>query len=141
MGRRVIPPRTRDPRLVAMRRGGSLSDADHRLLAVWAAACAQHVLRLFEEARPGDDRPRKALEQARAWALGDITMAQARAAAPETDRAEAGGAECRWQRARLPRRIRALVLDDQRLRNSKYWSVFDFPSDALPDVPRSVKKG
>ncbi len=71
----------RDPRLVTVRRGGTLEDADHRLLAVWAAACAEHVLHLFEEAHPGDERPRCAVEQARAWARGQITMTEARSAA------------------------------------------------------------
>jgi hypothetical protein len=31
---------SRDPRLVTMRRGSTLKDADHRLLGVWAAARA-----------------------------------------------------------------------------------------------------
>jgi hypothetical protein len=47
------------------------------------------------------------------------------AAAPEDGREEAGRLECQWQRARLPSKIRELVLDDQRLRNEKCWSVFD----------------
>ncbi len=64
-----------------MRRGGTLQDAEHRLLAVWAADCAQHVLHFFEQAQPGDDRPRRAIEQARAWVRGEITMTQARTAA------------------------------------------------------------
>ena len=55
-----------DPRLVTIRRGGTLTDADHHLLAVWAADCAEHVLHYFEQARPGDDRPRRAVELARA---------------------------------------------------------------------------
>jgi hypothetical protein len=163
----------RDPRLVTVRRGGVLTDADHRLLAVWAAACAEHVLPLFEQAHPGDERPRRAIEQARAWARGEITMTQARTAAFAAHRAareasgaateaaraaghavavahmadhelgaaayairavraladpderdDAGRAECRWQRAQLPDEIRDLVLDDQRLRNRKCWSLF-----------------
>src|SRR4029079_9931405 len=52
-----------------------------RLLAVWAADCAQHVLHHFEEARPGDDRPRRAIELGRAWARGEIAWAEARTAA------------------------------------------------------------
>lgn len=64
----------RDLRLVTVRRGGTLLDSDHRLLAVWAADCAQHVLHFFEDAQPGDDRPRRAIELARAWARGEITM-------------------------------------------------------------------
>jgi len=63
-----------------VRRGGTLQDTDHHLLAVWAADCAQHVLHLFEEMRPDDDRPRRAIELARAWSRGEITMSQARAA-------------------------------------------------------------
>ncbi|HEX3513746.1 MAG TPA: hypothetical protein VHT26_07075 [Trebonia sp.] len=65
---------------MTIRRGGTLTDADHRLLALWAASCAEHVLGLFESARPGDLRPRQAIEQARAWVRGEATMMQARAA-------------------------------------------------------------
>jgi hypothetical protein len=165
---------SRDPRLVTVRRGGTLEDADHRLLAVWAAACAEHVLQFFEHAHPADTRPRQAIEQARAWARGEITMTQARtaafaahaaareasgaakeaaraaghavsvahmadhelgaaayairsvrSAADPDNRDEVGRAECRWQRTLLPVKIRELVLDDQRLRNKKCWSLFD----------------
>ena len=70
-----------DPRLVTIRRGGTLTDVDHHLLAVWAADCAEHVLHCFEQARPGDERPRRAIELARAWARGEITMTPARTAA------------------------------------------------------------
>lgn len=55
-----------DRRFVTIRRGGTL-DADHRLLALWAATCAEHVLHLFESLRPSDGRPRRAIEQIRAW--------------------------------------------------------------------------
>jgi hypothetical protein len=71
----------RDPRLITIRRGGTLEDADHQLLAVWAADCAEHVLGLFERARPHDDRPRRAIELGRAWARGEIRMTEARTAA------------------------------------------------------------
>ena len=64
-----------------MRRGGSLQDDDHRLLAIWAADCAEHVLHHFEQARPEDDRPRRAIELGRAWARGEIPWAEARTAA------------------------------------------------------------
>jgi hypothetical protein len=76
----VILPTVRDPRLVTIRRGGTLEDSDHHLLAVWAASCAEHVLHLFESANPDDRRPREAIEHARAWARGEVTMMQARAA-------------------------------------------------------------
>src|SRR5512134_1127416 len=170
----MILPKERDPRFITIRRGGTLTDSDHHLLALWAAACAEHVLHLFESAQPSDSRPRHAIEQARAWARGEITMSQARtaaghamaaardlsgaarhaayaagqaaavahvaahelgaaayairaarAAAPKSERDEAGRLECQWQRAQLPSEIRELVLDDQRLRNAYCWFVFD----------------
>ncbi len=77
----MILPKQRDPRFVTVRRGGTLTDPDHRLLALWAAACAEHVLGLFESAQPGDARPRQAIERARAWARGEIKMTPAREAA------------------------------------------------------------
>src|SRR5919202_3143192 len=77
----VILPKDRDPRFITIRRGGTLSDSDHQLLALWAALCAEHVLDLFESVKPSDSRPRHAIEQARAWARGEIRMSQARTAA------------------------------------------------------------
>src|SRR5919201_824578 len=76
----MILPKKRDPRFITVRRGGTLQDADHHLLAIWAADCAQHVLHLFEEMQPNDDRPRRAIESARAWTRGEVTMSQSRAA-------------------------------------------------------------
>ncbi len=77
----MILPKERDPRFITIRNGGSLQDSDHQLLALWAADCAEHVLHLFENVQPNDSRPREAIEQARAWAKGQITMSQARQAA------------------------------------------------------------
>jgi thymidine phosphorylase len=76
----MILPKVADPRLVTIRRGGTLTNADHHLLALWAASCAEHVLHFFESARPGDPRPRQAIEHARAWVRGEVTMMAARAA-------------------------------------------------------------
>ncbi len=170
----MILPKERDPRFITIRRGGTLADADHHLLALWAATCAEHVLHFFESARPSDLRPRQAIEQARAWVRGEIKMSKAReaagaanaaardlsgaarhaayaagqaaavahvaahelgaaayaikavrAAAPDDEAERAGRQECQWQREQLPEAIRALVIDDQRLRNSICWSVFD----------------
>ncbi len=170
----MILPKKRDPRFITVRRGGTLQDADHHLLTIWAGDCAQHVLHLFEEMRPDDERPRRAIESARAWTRGEITMAQsqaagghamaaardlsgaarfaayaagqaavvahvaahelgaaayaikaAREAALEGQAEEAGRLECAWQREQLPREIRDLVLDDQKVRNEICWFVFD----------------
>jgi hypothetical protein len=170
----MILPKKRDPRFITLRRGGTLTDADHHRLALWAADCAEHVLPFFEAVQPHDDRPRRAIELVRAWVRGEVTMQQSRTgaghanaaardlqgaarhaafaagqaaavahvaahelgaaayaikaarAAVNDDQAEAAGrSECAWQRAQLPREIRELVLDDQRLRNEICWYVFD----------------
>ena len=71
----------RDPRFVTVRRGGTLEDSQHRLLAAWAADCAEHVLDYFLLQHPNDDRPQRAIEQARAWSRDEISMTQAREAA------------------------------------------------------------
>ena len=76
----MIFPKVRDPRFVTIRRGGTLTDSDHHLLALWAASCAEHVLDLFESVQPEDPRPREAIEQVRAWVRGEVKMMQARAA-------------------------------------------------------------
>lgn len=73
----MILPKDRDPRLVTVRRGGSLSDEDHHLLAEYAAQCAEHVLPVFEDARPEDPRPREAIAVGRAWVRGEVPMRQA----------------------------------------------------------------
>lgn len=53
----------------------TLSAADRRLVAEWAADCAERVLWLFETANPSDDRPRAAIAQTRAFARGELTAA------------------------------------------------------------------
>lgn len=170
----MILSKVRDPRLVTLRRGGTLTDTDHHLLALWAASCAQHVLDLVEAVRPEDPRPRQAIEAVRAWVRGELPMMKARAAgghamgaardlrgaprhaayaagqagavahvaahelgaaayairaaqaaAPAAQGDAAARQECHWQRDQLPEAIRALVLDDQRIRNHLCWSVFD----------------
>ncbi len=170
----MILPKDRDSRLITIRRGGTLTDSNHHLLALWAAMCAEHVLYLFESEKHSDSRPRYAIEQARAWIRGEISMGQCRAAgghamaaardlksaaryaafaagqaavvahvaahelgaaayaikaiqadAPKGKGGIAGQQECQWQRDQLPDAIRALVLDDQQLRNDICWSVFD----------------
>ena len=77
----MILPKVRDPRFITVRRGGTLTDDDHRLLAIWAAGCAEHVLAHFQSVRPDDDRPRRAIELGRAWARGEVPWAVARTAA------------------------------------------------------------
>ena len=86
----MILPKIRDPRLTTIRRGGSLSDRDHHLLAIWAAQCAEHVLGHFEKDFPLDDRPRKAIEATMAWAHGDIKTTESKVAAYHSNQAAQG---------------------------------------------------
>ena len=76
----MILPKIRDPRFITVSRGGGLRDDDHHLLAIWAADCAEHVLHHFEEERPEDNRPRRAIELGRAWARGEVSWWDARSA-------------------------------------------------------------
>lgn len=73
----------RDTRFIAVHRGGPLSLAKHRQLAQWAADCGEHVLSLFSTQYPQDKRPALAIEAARAWSRGEITVGAARTAAVE----------------------------------------------------------
>jgi hypothetical protein len=50
------------------------SKRDQRSLALWAADCAERVLPYFETEYPKDDRPRKAIEEARTWARSGLPM-------------------------------------------------------------------
>jgi hypothetical protein len=85
-----ILPTERDPRFITIRRGGTLTDEDHRLLAEWAALCAEHVLPLFESELPGDSRPRDAIELGRAWIRGEVPMKEAHQRAFVANRAGRG---------------------------------------------------
>lgn len=53
----------------------ALSEADRRIVAAWAADCAERVLGLFEAEAPGDRRPRDALARTRAFARGELDLA------------------------------------------------------------------
>jgi hypothetical protein len=57
------------------------AEQDHRSQAFATADSAERVLPYFEAAFPDDDRPRKAIEAARAWARGEIRVGEARSAA------------------------------------------------------------
>jgi hypothetical protein len=53
----------------------SLTEHDRRLVAAWAADCADRLLPLFEAEAPTDDRPRDAIARARAFARGELDAA------------------------------------------------------------------
>lgn len=50
---------------------------ERRVVSSWAADCAERVLAIFEVAVPGDARVRAAIEQARAFAVGDLDVSDA----------------------------------------------------------------
>ena len=58
-----------------------------KVLRLWAADCAEHVLPAYEEKRPGDERPRRAIEAARELALERIAYPEARVIGLESSRA------------------------------------------------------
>lgn len=55
----------------------TLSIEDRRVVASWAADCAEHVLSIYEDAVPGDIRVRAAIEQARSFAAGELDVSVA----------------------------------------------------------------
>lgn len=62
-----------------MRVAGSpqtLSEGDRRLVAAWAADCAERVLGLFEAEAPHDGRPRALIARTRAFARGQLNTAE-----------------------------------------------------------------
>ena len=54
----------------------TLSETDRRIVALWAAACAERVLGVFEAEAPRDSRPRDAIARARAFACGELGVAE-----------------------------------------------------------------
>jgi hypothetical protein len=53
----------------------ALSESDRRIVAAWAADCAERVLPLFEVEAPDDDRPCDAIARARGFARGELDAA------------------------------------------------------------------
>ena len=54
----------------------TLSEADRRFVAAWAADCAERVLGLFEAEAPDDGRPRALIARNRAFARGELNTAE-----------------------------------------------------------------
>lgn len=77
----MILPKVRDPRFITQRRGGTLTDIEHYLLALWAAQCAEHVLHYFEDAYPEDMRPRIAIDKTISWSQKEIKTTESKIAA------------------------------------------------------------
>ena len=120
----VILPKVRDPRFITVRRGGSLRDDDHHLLAVWAADCAEHVLHHFEQARPGDDRPRRAIELGARLGAGRDPVGRGSHGGRPRQRRGPGPA---WGSERMPRTLPA---------RPRRWATWR-PTSSVPRPTRS----
>lgn len=59
----------------------SIHDPKHQAAVASAADTAESVLPLFEMHRPDDQRPRIAIDAARGWVRGDVSVGEARTAA------------------------------------------------------------
>jgi hypothetical protein len=89
----------------------TLSEADRRIVAFWAADCAERVLGLFEAKAPRDSRPREAIVRTRAFARGELGVAAeircrfvgGAAAREVSDSAAAAAARAAGQAASIPR--------------------------------------
>ena len=146
----MILPKERDPRLITERRGGTLTDAHHHLLAEWAALCAGRAW-VRGEVRMSDARNAAFAANAAARGLPDparfaalaagqaaavphvaahdlgaaaYAIKAAMAAALPDDAESARLREPDWQRDQLPEDVRQLVIDDQRQRDDICWNVF-----------------
>ena len=54
----------------------TLSEAERRIVAAWAADCVERVLGLFEAEAPGDSRPRDSIARTRSFARGELSVAE-----------------------------------------------------------------
>jgi hypothetical protein len=59
-----------------MRSPQTLNESDRRLVAAWAADCAERVLGLFEAEAPDDGRPRALIARTRAFARGELNATE-----------------------------------------------------------------
>ena len=59
----------------------TLGEDDRRVLAEWAADCAERTLPIFDRHAPDDPRPREAVDGCRAFARGELRIGPARALA------------------------------------------------------------
>jgi hypothetical protein len=115
-------------RFLAILNHGFLSDKDLRL---FACDCAEHVLHFFEEKYPTDKRPRKCIEVARRFALGEATaeeMAAARAAA------WAAARDAAWAAARAAARDAAWAAARDAARDAAWAVAWDAAWDAARDA-------
>ncbi len=85
----MILPKDRDPRFITIRRGGTLTDSDHQLLALWAADVRGARLHLFESAADclTRDRVRRSTRPAHGCVARSRCLRLAQRRAPPMQRA------------------------------------------------------
>jgi hypothetical protein len=92
---------------------------------LYAADCAERVLPIFEKERPDDDRPRKAIEAARAYERGEIDAA-----------AWAAARDAAFISSRIAARIAAEAAASAAARIAARIAVWDAASAAAWDAAR-----
>ena len=107
---RILEINGRDDVLWALE---NVVDDGYKILRLWAADCAEHVLPIYEKKYPNDKRPADAIKAARQFARGEITEAASDAASATADdaanyaasyavgAAASDAAEVKWQTNRL----------------------------------------
>lgn len=111
-----------------------------RTQRLFACDCAEHVLHLFEQERPGDTRPRRTIEVARLFAEGKATNEELVAAA-DTAKAAAGcaadaawaaadAAWCAWSAARSAADAARCAADAAWCAKAAAWCAEDVAQDA-----------
>ena len=78
-------------------------DSGDKILRLWAADCAEHVLHVYTEKYPNDTRPADAIKAARQYANGEISdaaRAAARAAASDASDVARAASDAAWVAAR-----------------------------------------
>lgn len=91
----------------------TLSEADRRMVALWAADCAERVLPLFEAEAPTVGRPADAIARARAFGRGELDAAdqirQRFVAGRAAGVVSAADAEISWRLEHLTQPVRAAL--------------------------------
>ena len=135
-----------------------------RLMAIWAADCAERVLPFFENEFPEDTRPREAIERCRIWVkTGVFKMAEIRgaslAAHAAARQAKQNSASCFAARAagqavataHVPQHafggayyaLKAIVAVDpscaeMRVSEEHAWQIQHIPAELRPEVVKRV---
>ncbi len=119
------------------------SREDQRLMASWAADCAERVLPFFEKAFPNDERPRKAIEACRTWVctgLFKMTVIRGASLSAHAAAREAKGNEPAFFAARAAGQAVATAHVPQHAFGSAYYALRAIASADSADAKVNVAK-